>query len=150
VLASGARPDSLSEQLAVMRGLLAAYDLTDDARYLDLAQNGFDTLEEGFWNGDLGMYLSHPRFEVSCYTPMDLGLMVSVLSRLAAAASDDPLRQLLIGKRLQTFVDRLADAADLQLPRISWSAMGVDSEQLRSLFAEVFARKVCLVNTPVP
>ena len=149
------RPDttesrSLAGQLSAIRGLLVAYDLFGDEGYLALAQAAFDFLEATFWDRVLAcceameLYRSPLGAEVSCYTPLELGLAVGALERLAEAS--DSVRAELIRERLRTLLDRVAGEARLQLPGRTWMWSSSGLEAKPEYFASVVARRVCFLE----
>jgi uncharacterized repeat protein (TIGR01451 family) len=144
----GEGPLSLAGQLGAIRALLVAYQELGEARYLSLAQEAFDSLER-FWRrmiascAGLECYSNPLGEERPCYTPLELGLAVGALERLARLS--EPERAAAIRGRLWTFFERVADGARMQLPPVAWwrtseSATGAPSD----FFAEVLARRVCL------
>ncbi|MGQ9734128.1 MAG: CARDB domain-containing protein [Candidatus Bipolaricaulia bacterium] len=144
----GEGPLSLAGQLGAIRALLVAYQSLGEARYLSLAQGAFDSLEQ-FWQRMIGScaglecYSNPLGEERSCYTPLELGLAVGALERLARLS--EPERAASIEGRLWIFFARVADGARMQLPPVAWwrwSGSAIDGPS--GFFAEVLARRVCL------
>ena len=125
------------------------YDLFGDEEYLELAQTAFDFLETTFWDRMLtcckamGLYLNPLGAKMSCYTPLEIGLAVGALERLAEVS--DSTRAELIRKRLWTLFDRVADEARLQLPLHTWM-FSLSLKATSQNFASVLARRVCFVT----
>ena len=135
---------SLAGQLSAIRALLGAYDALGEKEFLTLAQTSFDVFDARFWDEEMGFYLSQLDTATAlCYTPLELGLAVDVLGRLASVS--EPTRAKRINERLLNFFDRVADGAKLQLPRSWWHHVNEDgTSRITEFFAQVLARRVCL------
>jgi len=108
---------ALAAQLAGIRGLLVAAEITGDDRLVMTAQAAFDALDENLWNARIGrgLYAAY-RIDgtfVHCYTPLDVGLAVGALRELAARSTEPRRSEIL--SRLASFVRAVVDDAALQL-----------------------------------
>ena len=148
----------LRSQLAGIRGLLIAYEATGDARYATHAQEAFDALDDALWidRAGIGLYAS-ARFDgtrTTCYTPLDVGLVVGALRELAAVSTTE--RRGLVLSRLTGFVRSIVDEAALQLsnalPSDADVTFGVGRYEIAPIEADlrtvrvapVFQQRLCL------
>ncbi len=149
----------LRSQLAGIRGLLVASSATGDADYAARAQEAFSALDEALWieRSGIGLY-ANTRFDdtrTTCYTPLDVGLVVGALRELAAVSTTE--RRSLVLSRLTGFVRSIVDEAALQLsnalPRDADVTLGggryeiapIESDVERTVrLAPVFQERLCL------
>ncbi|MEA1870705.1 MAG: hypothetical protein U9N00_00720, partial [Candidatus Bipolaricaulota bacterium] len=112
----GSSTETLSAYSSVMRGLLAAYEISGHAPYLVAATLAFDYLEKVFWDERLGVYASWAAGTEKgyCYTPFDVGVTVGALRELAQY-SDLGQETRYILDRLSRFFRTIVDEAALQL-----------------------------------
>ena len=111
---SGGRTKSLQAQMAGIRGLLAAFDLTNDERYRAAAFAAYKFAENALWNGDLEVYKDREKRGLYAYTPLDLGATVGALRELIYH-SGDARQTLEMMTRMKAFVKQIAKHAGLQL-----------------------------------
>ncbi|MEA1965036.1 MAG: hypothetical protein U9O41_07930 [Candidatus Aerophobetes bacterium] len=109
---------TLASQSAAIRGLLTAYRLTKDKKYLEQAEKAFDYLQANFWDKNLEVYKNKPE-EIAeelgySYSPLDAGLTTGALEDLASLSS--PIKADLIRLYLTKFLQKVVDKAGLQLP----------------------------------
>jgi uncharacterized repeat protein (TIGR01451 family) len=140
----GCVPQSLAGQLGAVRLLLAADALGVGTDAGDRAVAAFHLIDERFWSTRLGAYRSQAEAVGWCVTPLEFGLAVDTLTRIAdrvSTASEDALRE-----RLRQHSDRILDAVQLQLPaRVSANgATGLTAAGSATHYAPVFARERCL------
>jgi len=121
-------------QLAAIRALLIADALLDDKDFLSLAQETFDQLETDLWQKTYELYLPRPDVLTLCYTPLDVGLAVGALERLAQLS--EPAKAATISRHLDSFFRRVCYGARLQLSSCGEPSRG---------FALVLARETCLI-----
>jgi hypothetical protein len=138
-------PKRLDGQLSALQGLLLAHERLGDICYLLSAQDAFDFLESTLWDGVMEVYRPQGNNDLFCYTPLDLGLAVGALERLARAS--EPTRARFVRERLRTFFVRIAYGADLQLETFSPTGLTHDVrfEDTRP-YAPVLARRICLYS----
>ncbi|MEN3010156.1 MAG: hypothetical protein ABDI20_04120 [Candidatus Bipolaricaulaceae bacterium] len=107
----------LDAQLAAIRGLLAIYNLTRDAKYLASAERTFKHMEKLLWKPNLEVYARKVAADGTplsfCYTPLDVGLAVGALRELALSTKS--LQPELILERMGRFFVRILDEAGMQL-----------------------------------
>ncbi|MDH7505830.1 MAG: CARDB domain-containing protein [Candidatus Acetothermia bacterium] len=124
---------SLAAQLAAVRGLLVAYQLTSDKRYLEAAEGAFAYLESSFWDERLGLYAAWTdgRERRYCYTPLEVGLLVGAFRELARVSERE--RAELILERLGRSFRAVVDAAALQLSQ-ALTLTGATAERSCEIF----------------
>ncbi len=126
---------TLSGQLGALSGLLVADRRAGGgAPGIRSALLAFDAR---FWDSDAEIYVGRLDHLSWCMTPLDLALAVAVLPQ--ACAYVDPIDAEAIASRLERHVDRVLDAADLQIP-----ARSLDEEGQEQAYAPVFDRRVCI------
>ena len=111
------REKTLSAQMTGIRGLLAAYDITRDARYRDAAFALDDFAEKALWNDDFAVYKDREDRGLYKYTPYDLGATVGALRELIYHA-ETTAQTLEITERMKSFVKQIAKHAGLQLSEV--------------------------------
>lgn len=105
--ASGAR-DATSQAFAI-RGLLAAWRQTGDARYLDAAKQTAATWNADFWDEAAWLYRNTAQDTAHIeYTPIDVGAALAALRELIVATGDAALLQ-----RFSRFFVQALDASGL-------------------------------------
>ena len=115
--ADGRGAKTLEAQMAGIRGLLAAYKLTQDVRYRRSAFETYQYAEKALWNEELEVYKDRETRSGYRYTPLSVGAVVGALRELIYQA-DDPQQALQMAKRMQTFVKQIAKYAGLQLSEV--------------------------------
>ncbi|MEE8592696.1 MAG: hypothetical protein V3T03_01085, partial [Candidatus Bipolaricaulota bacterium] len=143
--------DSLSAELAAIRGLLAAYEQTNDPDHVASAQRIFDDLISGTLHK---AYVQTPCGEEcyyagsllgdgdgDCYSPLDVGLAIGALERLARVSESD--RATKIRDVLDGFFEQIVESARLQLPSSSVAQGFGGRGVIIEYFAPVLARRVC-------
>lgn len=73
----------MTSQAFAIRGLLAAYSVTGDGRYLQAARLTRDTWNRDFWDQDAWLYRNEPGKNVVTYTPIDVAAALSALREMA-------------------------------------------------------------------
>lgn len=73
---------SLLAQGFAVRSLLAAYQHTQDTRYLDAAKNAYGYMNRTLWSPDQGVYRSAPGAETSVYTPLNIGAALGAMREM--------------------------------------------------------------------
>lgn len=105
--ASGAR-DATSQAFAI-RGLLAAWQQTRDARYLDAAKKTAATWNADFWDEAAWLYRNTAEDTARIeYTPIDVGAALAALRELMTATGDAALLE-----RFSRFFVQALDASGL-------------------------------------
>jgi len=102
--------DGLLIQASGIRGLLAAWNLTGDSKYLEAAKKGFDYMDKTFWNDTIGIYKSSLTKDNYAYTPLNVGMTVGALREMS---NIEAYRNLALS-RLSIFFDRIVEDAGLQ------------------------------------
>ena len=80
-------PTLLAQGFAV-RGLLEAYKILGDARYLDGANRAYGFMNAELWDARTGLYRSHAGATVTEYTPVVLGAAISAMREIILANKD--------------------------------------------------------------
>ena len=145
----------LPGQLSGLYGLLAVYDTTQDPVWWDRAAAAFSALEAGLWYEQMGrgLYVTSQGDDPSgaCYTPLEIGLAVGALQRLAQDAPDKQAE--LILSHLAAFVRSIVDEAGLHLANIldpsARITVGTGGESIATFqsnedLAPVLQRRLCL------
>lgn len=140
---------SLSAGLAAIRGLLAAYEQTNDPTYIASAQRIFDGLISGTLHktyvqtpcGEECYYAGSLLGDDGCYSPLEVGLAIGALERLARVSESD--RAIKIREVLDSFFEQIVESARLQLPSSSIAQDFGGRNAIIEYFAPVLARRVC-------
>lgn len=78
---------TLETQAGAIRGLLAAYKVTNDAKYKNAALLAFDFLERQLWDDNNGVYKSSEGATTYVYTPKSIGAVIGALREIMALAN---------------------------------------------------------------
>lgn len=81
-------PRTLLAQGFAIRGLLAAYKVLADERYLQVAKSVYAFMNAGLWDDRTGLYRSHVGAEVTEYTPMNLGAALGAMREIILTTKD--------------------------------------------------------------
>ena len=152
---SGGEQDAsltLASQAAAIRGLLAGEPHADA---IDAARAAFDVLDRVLWIEEIGngVYASTTDTLSTCYTALDVGLVVGALRELAAISEGEP-RSLLLS-RIASVVRTVVDEAALQLSNaLPVGASFTNAEDARAIaplsvdasspWAPVLQQRLCL------
>ncbi len=108
---------TLQAQMAGIRGLLAAYDITQEPRDRAAAFAVYDFAEKSLWNEDLALYKDREERGLYAYTPLDLGATTGALRELIYHAETTE-QTLEMTARMKNFVKQIAKHAGLQLSEV--------------------------------
>lgn len=75
-------PVTLLSQAFAVRGLLQAYQVTKDDRYLKAAEKGYQAMNVKLWDSACGLYRSEAGAAVSVFTPLNLGAALGALREM--------------------------------------------------------------------
>jgi len=129
---------TLTGQSGALRALLAA------ERWLNLpaevSLNAFRVLDQRFWDASLGMYRSQENLFEWCITPLQLGLVVDVFTRVVNRLPAD--EQPRLRSRFESHIDRALNGVPLQLSSETGylESRPVDTSYR---YAPVFDERVC-------
>ena len=90
-------PKTLVAQAGTIRGLLAAYQVTNNVAYKEAAIAGYTYLKSNFWNSTAKTFLSEKGAVTATYTPNNVAAVAGMLRELYLAAGD--------ASTSQTYVD---------------------------------------------
>lgn len=79
---------TLRAQGSAVRGLLKAYDILKDKRYLVAAKRCYRFMNQVLWHEEVGVYRSREGAEISIYTPTDLAVALGAVREMALATRD--------------------------------------------------------------
>ncbi|MEO8232716.1 MAG: T9SS type A sorting domain-containing protein, partial [Ignavibacteriota bacterium] len=85
-------PTLVENQSAAIRGLLAAYQITNDANYLNAAQSGYDYLISHFYVPSAHSFRTEDGNNIATYTPLNFAVISGALreANLVIGVSDAP------------------------------------------------------------
>ena len=129
---------TLTGQLAALRALQVAQRWLGLDR--EIVERVFRTLDARFWDPLLCVYRTQRSLFEWCVTPLDLGLTIDTLSRMADQLTDTESTRL--DTRLASHVDRILDGVPLQLSGGIESLDGYSAAQDR-YYAPVFDARAC-------
>ncbi|RJP19584.1 MAG: hypothetical protein C4520_12630 [Candidatus Abyssobacteria bacterium SURF_5] len=90
-------PRKLVTQALAIRGLLAAYAVTEDQKYQESAMSALNFMNEKLWSPDAKIYRSEEEAALSHLSPMDMGATLGALREVVLARKDeDVLRKFMI------------------------------------------------------
>ncbi len=75
-------PITLLAQGFAVRGLLEAYKVLNDDRYLQAAERAYTFMNTSLWDDQRGVYRSYIGAETTVYTPMNLGAALSAMREI--------------------------------------------------------------------
>ncbi|MBI2447216.1 MAG: hypothetical protein HYV48_01610 [Candidatus Omnitrophica bacterium] len=101
--------DGLLIQVSGIRGLLAAWRLTGDKKYLEGAKKGFDYMDKNFRDENLMIYKSSLMEGDYIYTPVNVGMTVGALREMSNIEGYKDMAL----SRLSGFFDRIVEDAGL-------------------------------------
>ncbi|MFQ5564656.1 MAG: c-type cytochrome [Parvularculaceae bacterium] len=104
--AAGER-DATSQAFAI-RGMLAAYNATDDGRYLEAARRTSQTWNRDFWDEAAWIYRNKPGDDHVVYTPKDVAATLAALREMILIDKDAALLD-----RFKRFFVQAVDASGL-------------------------------------
>ncbi len=99
---------NMTSQAFAIRGLLAAYDVTDDPRYLEAAKRTGVVWNEAFWDEQAWLYRNDPDDTRVVYTPVDVAAGLGALRELVLATNDPTLLE-----RFKRFFVQAVDASGI-------------------------------------
>jgi len=79
---------TLLSQAFAVRGLLAAYQHTGDARYREAAQRTYQFMNDVLWSAEYGLYRSGRGTETSVYTPLNVGAALGAMREMILLTKD--------------------------------------------------------------
>ena len=86
-------PRTLASQALAIRGLLAAYKITEEQNYLSSALSALNFMNEILWSTASNMYRSTEGADLSSYTPLDVGAALGALREIVLTGQDAQLLQ---------------------------------------------------------
>ncbi len=86
-------PRTLSSQALAIRGLLAAYAVTEDQGYLASSLSALNFMNETLWSAASKMYRSAEGSDLSSYTPFDVASVLGALREVVLASGDNEALQ---------------------------------------------------------
>lgn len=81
-------PRTLASQAMGIRGLLAAYQLTEDPSYMESALSALNFMNEKLWSVQAKMYRSAENTGLSRYSPVDIGAALGALREVVLLRQD--------------------------------------------------------------
>jgi hypothetical protein len=82
-------PRTLASQASAIRGLLAAYRLTEKMSYIESALSALNFMNEKLWSTSANMYRSAEGAELSTYTPLAVAATLGALREMVLARQDN-------------------------------------------------------------
>jgi hypothetical protein len=79
---------SLASQAMAIRGLVATYQVTEEAGYLESALSALNFMNETLWSSAAKMYRSAEGAELSSYTPLSVAAALGALREIVLARQD--------------------------------------------------------------
>ncbi len=76
---TAAGEETATAQAFAVRALLAAYELTDDAKFLTAARRTSEAWDDLFWDADAGLYRNRPEDDRVVYRPHDVAAILAAL-----------------------------------------------------------------------
>lgn len=86
-------PRALASQALAIRGLLAAYAITEDQNYLASAMSAMNFMDQNLWSASARMYRSAEGAELSSYSPLDVAATLGALREIVLAGGDSEVLQ---------------------------------------------------------
>jgi hypothetical protein len=86
-------PRGLTSQTLAIRGLLAAYKITENQDHLASALSSLNFMNESLWSPASKMYRSAEGMDLSSYTPLDIAATLGALREVVLARSDNDALQ---------------------------------------------------------
>jgi len=109
-------PNSLLAQASAIRGLLAAYYVTDNEALIDAAEKTYRFMEQELWSDEAGIYRAHVDADRSTYDGYNFAATLGALRELAIVHEGE--QRDAIVKRLDAFFDKIGQREGLQLAEI--------------------------------
>lgn len=81
-------PRSLASQALAVRGLLAAYEITENSSYLEAALSALNFMNEKLWSPAAKIYRSAEGVELSRYSPLEVGAVLGALREMVLLRQD--------------------------------------------------------------
>lgn len=119
-LATGSASTSartLETQAAAIRGLLSAYQVSNDNKYKTAALNTFDFIENHLWDDNNGVYKSAEDATTYTFDPKSVGVVVGALREILALG--DSKTKPLAHYRLLQFFENAVDKSGFQQAEIA-------------------------------
>jgi len=82
-------PRTLASQAMAIRGLLAAYQVTENSSYLESALSSLNFMNESLWSSSAKMYRSAEGAELSRYSPLDVASALAALREVVLVKQDN-------------------------------------------------------------
>ncbi|MBI4833048.1 MAG: hypothetical protein HY801_16135 [Candidatus Lindowbacteria bacterium] len=82
-------PRKLASQAMAIRGLLAAYQVTENSSYLESALTALNFMNENLWSAAASMYRSAEGAELSKYSPVDVAATLGALREVVIVRQDN-------------------------------------------------------------
>lgn len=121
---SGEAKTLLSQTFAI-RGLISAYQVTGNDRYLDAARDIYNYMEKSLWSDQAGVYRSARGARVSTYNGLNYGSTLGALRELAIREKGSDRQQIV--DRLDTFFETVKQKNGLQLAELGQTGDPVPS-----------------------
>jgi hypothetical protein len=86
-------PRTLRSQALAIRGLLAAYAVTEDQSYLASARSAMNYMNQNLWSASAKMYRSAEGADLSSYSPVDVAATLGALREIVLAGGDSEALQ---------------------------------------------------------
>jgi hypothetical protein len=86
-------PRALASQALSIRGLLAAYQITEEQDQLASALSALNFMNESLWSPASKMYRSAEGLDLSSYTPLDIAATLGALREVVLATGDNEALQ---------------------------------------------------------
>lgn len=102
-------PPTLLAQAFAVRGLLEAYKVLEDDRYLQAAEDVYGFMNARLWDERTGLYRSHLDAAVTEYTPLNLGATIAAIREITLVTGD--ARQI---ERFKRFWVQAIDSSGIQ------------------------------------
>ncbi|TAK49348.1 MAG: hypothetical protein EPO28_00770 [Saprospiraceae bacterium] len=118
---------TLLSQTFAIRGWLAAYQITKDAKFLDAASKTYDYMQKELWHEGAGVFRSQAGATASTYDGMNYGATLGALRELAIARQGAQRTQ--IAAQLDKFFYNVANKAGLQIAEINMTGETMPSKK---------------------
>lgn len=107
---------TLLAQSYAIRGLLEAYHVTKNEKYLEAARNTYQFMEDELWSDKAEVYRAYAGADKSTYEGLNFGATIGALRELAIVAEGSERRAIV--SKLDSFFEQVAQKNGLQLSEI--------------------------------
>jgi hypothetical protein len=82
-------PRTLASQAMAIRGLLAAFQVTEDQKYQESAMSALNFMNENLWSVSARLYRSEEEAALSHLSPLDIGATLGALREIVLVRKDE-------------------------------------------------------------